>query len=51
MSEAPTRAEETVPDAGDRSAAASSGGTAIWSNATANVYAVTGRISYKFGGF
>jgi outer membrane immunogenic protein len=35
----------------DRSAAASSGGTAIWSNATANVYAVTGRVSYKFGGF
>ena len=35
----------------DRSAAASSGGTAVWSNASANVYAVTGRVSYKFGGF
>jgi outer membrane immunogenic protein len=35
----------------DRSAVASSGGTAFWSNTNADVYAVTGRISYKFGGF
>jgi outer membrane immunogenic protein len=34
----------------DRSAVASSGGTAFWSNSNADVYAVTGRISYKFGG-
>jgi outer membrane immunogenic protein len=32
----------------DRSAVASNGGTTTWSNASANVYAVTGRISYKF---
>ena len=35
----------------DRSAVASSGGTAFWSNSNADMYAVTGRISYKFGGF
>ncbi|MEA3109082.1 MAG: outer rane immunogenic protein [Gammaproteobacteria bacterium] len=33
----------------DRSAIASSGGTTTWSNASADVYAVMGRISYKFG--
>jgi outer membrane immunogenic protein len=33
----------------DRSAIASSGGITTWSDASANVYAVTGRISYKFG--
>jgi len=35
----------------DRAAVASSGGTAFWSNSNADMYAVTGRISYKFGGF
>jgi outer membrane immunogenic protein len=33
----------------DRSAIASNGITTTWSNASANVYAVMGRISYKFG--
>ncbi len=33
----------------DRSAIASNGGVTTWSNARADVYAVTGRISYKFG--
>lgn len=33
----------------DRSGVASTGGTAYWTNAKANVYAATGRISYKFG--
>ncbi|HEX4552482.1 MAG TPA: outer membrane beta-barrel protein [Xanthobacteraceae bacterium] len=33
----------------DRSAIASSGGITTWSNASADVYAVMGRISYKFG--
>jgi outer membrane immunogenic protein len=33
----------------DRSAIASNGLTTTWSNASANVYAVMGRISYKFG--